>query len=262
MLTLQGHEEAASSSVLQHELSPLQAPSTMFPVASSSVVLPARRVQPTQVVPQTPIHPSIQRSHSSSKLAIPHHGWTIPSSPEIVIASPTGSFTSSFESCSPTLSNANLQYNFAESHTPDLQQYYQNDTPSVSRRNSIGPSLSPDASFGNSSTLVTPIWPTNPHLQLYSLSPVVGPMPVEYRHVSYPGTPIHSGGTPVLVRGFSVNPAYVPYHMESNYVYQMLEGSQEALTTRTVVKEEPKEIDTDEWLDNDYIAAQEKNLTG
>lgn len=247
------------------------------PAVGSTSVIPLPTMSIDNIsLHSRPIHPSPQRELSSNSLTIVHNGWTVPSHSDhtanIILPSPTETSASSFDSYSPSHSNsASPRFYFPDSNSATQQQYSQN---SVSSGSSDG--YSPKTShsgMATSSTVFTPTWSSHLHLGVYVHTPIaytssevnlVHQNPTfGFHHYSQPGTSVGSPYSPALVQGISVNPnvTYSPYTTERGHMLQFQGPSQGPVAIHQV-KEEEREIDTDEWLDNDYIMSQENTYIG
>jgi len=219
---------------------------TPLAVDSDPVMLPvATSTHTTQPGYERLIHLALQSGLSSSSLTIVHRDWAAPSHLEslgdAVLPSPTDTFASSFDSYSPIRSNSSSpRFFFADSNI-----IYQH------------------PGMASSSTLVTP---TGPEFDLYmqpsfrsSEATLVEQGPKSDFH-GQPATPVGLPHSPAL-GDISFDPYYPPYTVEGGHMLQLQAFSQEPLAMHQV-KEEEAEIDTDEWLNNDYIMSQENNYTG
>jgi hypothetical protein len=239
---------------------------TPLDVESGSMILPlATSIATTPPGYPGPVRPSLQSRSSSSSLALVHDDWAVTSHLEsigdIVLPSPTETFASSFDSYSPLHSNSpSPRFFFADSN-PIYQQQY---SPYSASSNGSDVYL-PDAShpgMASSSTLVTPTHADfGPYMQSsFRASEVT--LVEQSPHFDFhqqPGTPVGTPYSPAL-RGISFNPYYPPYTVEGGHMLQLQALSQEPLAVHQV-KEEEKEINTDEWLNNDYIMSQENKYS-
>lgn len=261
--------EVPSSSYQTHQ--PLSVQTTGSPLVATALAVdsnpeiqsPATSIDTPQPSYQRLIHPSLRSGLSSSSLTIVHDDWTVPSHSEsidnTVLPSPTGTFASSFDSYSPLHSNSpSPRFFLADSDDIYHQQYSQY---SVSSYSSDG--YLPDASHPGISTLVTPTHSDfDPYMYASNRSSEVTlvEQSPDFDFHQQPSTPVGPPHSPAL-GGISFNPYYPPYTVEGDHMLQLQTLSQGSLAVDQV-KEEEKEIDTDEWLNNDYIMSQENNYTG
>lgn len=275
--SLQGREEVVANSI---PLKCAPEPSSQIPypllpsIAPKSVALPPRRLRSQESVPHVST-PRVQLDHSTRNLVAPQHEEPASPNSETDLWSPTESFDSSVNAYSPTFCpSPGLYYPSTESIVDVEPEEYQQMTPLGSHSGLVSPSLSPNVAYSPVADLpppYTPVWQPRPYLsghnRVFTEYKNLAQIPISYtsapgsRYTSHPGQPVYIPTPTVAPPAISTYPHYMLFGTSESYAYFMPESSQQTLVARGI-KEERKEPDPYEWLDNDYITAQERGISG